>query len=202
MKKIVFATNNKHKVEEISQKLKGFDIQLLTLSEIGCNTEIPEDYDTLEANARQKARFIYDQYRLDCIADDTGLEVEALNGKPGVFSARYSIDEAPTIDESLRSQFNIAKLLREMNNKENRRACFRTVICYIESGVEHFFEGKVCGQITHRPAGDKGFGYDPVFIPDGYSQTFAQMDLSEKNKISHRAMAIEKFISYLLQKSE
>lgn len=200
MKKIVLATNNRHKVEEISARLKGSDIQILTLSDLGCITDIPEEYETLEENARQKARFIYNRYGIDCIADDTGLEVEALNGRPGVYSARYSVDEAPKIDEGLRSQYNIAKLLRELSNQENRRACFRTIICYIENGHEHFFEGKVCGQITHQPTGDKGFGYDSIFIPDGYNQSFAQMNMAEKNKISHRGKAIDKLIDYLLLK--
>jgi XTP/dITP diphosphohydrolase len=196
MKQLVIATNNKHKVEEIS-KLAGKNIHLLTLKDIGCNDEIPEDQDTLEGNAYQKALFIYDKFGYDCFADDTGLEVDALNGEPGVYSARYSKDEAPEIPEEKRSEYNIIKLLRKLQNKDNRKAAFRTSICLVENGKALFFEGKVEGHIINERHGKMGFGYDPVFVPNGYSKTFAEMDLDEKNKISHRSLATNKLLKYL-----
>jgi XTP/dITP diphosphohydrolase len=194
-KQFVFATNNKHKLEEISSIL-GDQIKLLSLSDIGCFDEIPEDHDTLESNAEQKAFYIYNKYHLDCFADDTGLEVEALNGRPGVYSARYSEDEAPEINKESRSEANIKKLLREMNGKLDRTAQFRTVICLIEGGKNYFFEGKIKGQVIDKKKGISGFGYDPVFIPDNYLLTFAELNLEEKNKVSHRAKAIAKLVEH------
>lgn len=196
MRELVIATNNKHKVEEIS-KLISNNIKLLTLKDIGCTEEIPEDQNTLEGNAQQKALFINNKYGYDCFADDTGLEVEALNGEPGVYSARYSKDEAPDIPEEKRSEYNIIKLLRKLNGISNRKAAFRTSICLIENGATHFFEGKAEGKIIDDRRGKMGFGYDPVFIPDGYNVTFAEMELEEKNKISHRSLATNKLMTYL-----
>ena len=198
-KQFVFATNNKHKLEEISSIL-GDQIKLLSLSDIGCFDEIPEDHDTLEGNAEQKAFHIFNKYHLDCFADDTGLEVEALHGKPGVHSARYSEDEAPKINKEFRHEANIKKLLREMQGKLNRSAQFRTIICLVENGRSNFFEGKIKGQIIDKKKGTSGFGYDPVFIPDNYFLTFAELNMDEKNKISHRAKAIEKLVEYLKSK--
>lgn len=197
MKKLVIATNNLHKVEEIKSKL-GNHFNFLTLKDIGCFDEIPEDHETLEENAIQKARYIFNKYGLDCIADDTGLEVEALNGRPGVYSARYSEKDSPNLPKELRAKANVEKLLSELKNHENRKAAFKTIICLIENGKEQCFEGKVDGAIINEIKGDMGFGYDPVFCPEGYAITFAQMPLDEKNKISHRGRALDKLASYLL----
>lgn len=186
---LVFATNNKHKLEEI-QALLGNSIKLLSLKDIECEEEIPEDFQTLEENASQKAWHIYNKYKKNCFADDTGLEVDFLNGKPGVFSARYA-------GEDKNPQANIDKVLKELNGTNNRKAHFRTVISLIIDGNELQFEGIVNGSIMHERHGSSGFGYDPVFLPDGYSLSFAQMNLTEKNKISHRAMAINKLVEYL-----
>jgi XTP/dITP diphosphohydrolase len=196
MKELVIATNNKHKVEEISNLLNS-KVKLLTLKDIGCFDDIPEDQDTLQGNAHQKANYIYQKFGYDCFADDTGLEVEALNGEPGEYSARYSIDEAPDIPENERSVYNIKKLLRKLKGQHNRKSAFRTSICLIEKGLSTYFEGKVEGNIIEETRGALGFGYDPIFIPDGYNITFAEMDLSEKNKISHRSIAIHKLLAYL-----
>ena len=192
MKEYIIATNNKHKVEEISQAL-GDTIKLVTLRELGCREEIPETSDTLKGNAQQKAQYIYNKFGKDCFADDTGLEVEALDGRPGVYSARYA-GERCSFDD------NINLLLDEMEGKTNRKACFKTVICLIEDGKEMFFEGKCEGVITTERYGNKGFGYDPVFIPKGYGESFAEMSKEEKNKISHRGIATRKLIEYLLKK--
>jgi XTP/dITP diphosphohydrolase len=194
-KQFVFATNNKHKLEEISSILRGH-LNLLSLADIGCFDEIPEDQDTLEGNAKQKAFYIYDKYHLDCFADDTGLEVEALDGRPGVYSARYSADEAPKMNKESRTEANIQKLLREMQGKLNRSAEFRTVICLVEGGKSILFEGKIKGRIINKKIGSSGFGYDPVFIPDNYFLTFAELNMEEKNKVSHRAKAIAKLVEY------
>ena len=196
LKKLVFATNNQHKLEEISA-IVGNSIELLSLKDIGCFDEIPEEQDTLEGNAIQKAEYIFQKYNLDCFADDTGLEVEVLDNKPGVYSARYSYYEFPNIPKEQRAEANMQKLLRELKGNNKRKADFRTVICLIEKGKQHLFEGKVEGEIIEKPRGMKGFGYDPIFVPDGYSTTFAEMDLVEKNKISHRAIAIDKLSKYL-----
>ena len=189
MKQLVFATNNVHKLDEIRAILNG-KVEVLSLSDIDCHADIPETADTLEGNARLKAEFIYRKYGLDCFADDTGLEVEALNGEPGVFSARYA-------GEGHDSQANMRKLLSEMSGKENRNAQFRTAICLIEGGKESIFEGIVKGRIIDEKRGADGFGYDPVFVPEGYSETFAEMGEEEKNRISHRARAVQKLCAYL-----
>lgn len=190
MKKLVFATNNAHKLEEI-RAILGDKVEILSLNDINCHADIPETADTLQGNAALKAQYIYENYGLDCFADDTGLEVEALNGAPGIYSARYAGGEGHD------SEANMKKLLSEMQDKENRRARFRTVICLIEGGKEHFFEGIVNGSIIRERKGGAGFGYDPVFMPDGYSETFAEMGNDEKNKISHRARAVQKLCEYL-----
>lgn len=196
MKKLVFVTNNNHKIEEIS-KLLDKKIKLLSLSDICCYDEIPETQNTIEGNALQKARYIYEKYGCNCFADDTGLEVAALNGRPGVYSARYSENEVHVNSNAERYEANINKLLSEMKGKTNRTASFRTVICLIEEGTNKFFEGKVNGTILHEKRGNSGFGYDPVFIPEGYNITFAEMSLDEKNQISHRSKAIEKLIKHI-----
>jgi len=187
---LVFATNNPHKLHEV-QHLLGKTITLKSLNEIGCNEEIQEDYDTLEENAIQKAEFIFNRYEISCFADDTGLEIDALNGEPGVLSARYAGD---TKD----SEENIKKVLRKLEGIENRTARFRTVIALIMDGKIHRFEGIVEGEILKEKQGYDGFGYDPVFRPQGFIQSFAEMPLSEKNKISHRAIATTKLVSFLL----
>lgn len=191
MKKLVFATNNAHKLDEI-RAILGDKIEILSLNDINCHADIPETADTLQGNAALKAQYIYENYGLDCFADDTGLEVEALNGAPGIYSARYAGGEGHD------SEANMKKLLSEMQNKDNRKARFRTVICLIEGGKERFFEGIVNGSIIRERKGGSGFGYDPVFMPDGYSETFAEMGNDEKNKISHRARAVQKLCDYLL----
>lgn len=191
MKKLVFATNNAHKLEEI-RAILGDKVEILSLNDINCHADIPETADTLQGNAALKAQYIYENYGLDCFADDTGLEVEALDGAPGIYSARYAGGEGHD------SEANMKKLLSEMQDKENRKARFRTVICLIEAGKEHFFEGIVNGSIIRERKGGAGFGYDPVFMPDGYSETFAEMGNEEKNKISHRARAVQKLCEYLL----
>ncbi len=190
MKKLVFATNNAHKLEEI-RAILGDKVEILSLNDIDCHADIPETADTLQGNAALKAQYIYENYGLDCFADDTGLEVEALNGAPGIYSARYAGGEGHD------SEANMKKLLSEMQDKDNRKARFRTVICLIEGGKEHFFEGIVNGSIIRERKGGAGFGYDPVFMPDGYSETFAEMGNDEKNKISHRARAVQKLCEYL-----
>ena len=191
MKKLVFATNNAHKLEEI-RAILGDKVEILSLNDINCHADIPETADTLQGNAALKAQYIYENYGLDCFADDTGLEVEALNGAPGIYSARYADGEGHD------SEANMKKLLSEMQDKENRKARFRTVICLIEDGKEHFFEGIVNGSIIRERKGGTGFGYDPIFMPDGYSETFAEMGNDEKNKISHRARAVQELCEYLL----
>jgi len=196
MRELVIATNNKHKVEEISKMISS-SIKLLTLSDIGCFEDIPEDQNTLEGNAQQKAMFVYDKFGYDCFADDTGLEVEALNGEPGVFSARYSKDEAPHIPEKNRPEYNMIKLLRKLNGITNRKAAFRTSICLIEKGKTRFFEGKIEGIVIDEKRGEMGFGYDPIFIPNGFNLTFAEMELDTKNKISHRSIATYRLLNYI-----
>lgn len=190
MKKLVFATNNAHKLEEI-RAILGDQVEVLSLKDIHCEADIPETADTLEGNAALKAEYVYRNYGLDCFADDTGLEVEALNGAPGIYSARYAGGEGHD------SEANMKKLLHEMEGQENRRAQFRTAICLIEGGKEHLFEGVVRGEIICHRRGTSGFGYDPVFVPEGYTETFAEMGNEEKNKISHRARAVQKLCAYL-----
>ena len=188
-KKFVFATNNAHKLEEVTAIL-GDKIELLSMKDIHCHADIPETADTLEGNALLKARYIFENYNMDCFADDTGLEVEALNGAPGVYSARYAGD-------AHNSEANMRKLLQDMEGIENRKAQFRTVFALIINGKEHLFEGIVKGEITKHRCGSSGFGYDPVFIPEGYTQTYAEMGNTLKNKISHRARATQKLCDYL-----
>lgn len=188
-KKLVVATNNAHKLKEIADILDE-KIELLSLKDINCHVDIPETADTLEGNARQKALYIYKNYGMDCFADDTGLEVEALNGAPGVFSARYA-------GEDHDSEANMQKLLRELKGKENRKAQFRTAICLIMNGKEYLFEGIVKGEIIEEKRGVTGFGYDPIFVPEGYDLTFAELGNDIKNTISHRARAIEKLCLFL-----
>lgn len=190
MKKLVFATNNAHKLEEI-RAILGDKVEILSLNDINCHVDIPETADTLEGNAELKAAYIYTNYGLDCFADDTGLEVEALNGAPGIYSARYAGGEGHD------SEANMKKLLTEMAGKTNRNAQFRTAICLIEKGNKHLFEGIVKGRIIEAKRGNSGFGYDPVFIPEGYNETFAEMGNTEKNKISHRARAVAALCEYL-----
>ena len=190
-KKLVVATNNAHKMEEISAIL-GDRIELLSLKDIQCFDDIPETADTLEGNARQKARYIADKYGMDCFADDTGLEVEALNGAPGVFSARYAGDGHD-------SEANMQKLLKELEGKENRKAQFRTAICLIMNGEEHLFEGIVKGEIISGKKGSQGFGYDPIFVPEGYDLTFSELGNDIKNTISHRARAVQRLCRFLLE---
>lgn len=173
-KKFVFATNNAHKLEEVTAIL-GDKIELLSMKDIHCHADIPETADTLEGNALLKARYIFENYNMDCFADDTGLEVEALNGAPGVYSARYAGD-------AHNSEANMRKLLQDMEGIENRKAQFRTVFALIINGKEHLFEGIVKGEITKHRCGSSGFGYDPVFIPEGYTQTYAEMGNTLKNK--------------------
>ncbi len=188
-KKLVFATNNPHKLNEV-KVLVGKDYEIVSLADIGCQEDMPETADTLEGNASQKASYIFTRYGLDCFADDTGLEVEALNGRPGVKSARYAGDENNPLK-------NIELLLSELDGKSNRKARFRTVIALIQGGEETRFEGIVQGKIILEKKGEGGFGYDSVFIPDGYDMTFAEMPLKLKNVMSHRARAIHKLVSYL-----
>ena len=190
MRKLVFATNNAHKLEEI-RAILGDKVEVLSLKDIQCDVDIPETADTLEGNAVLKAEYIYRHYGLDCFADDTGLEVEALNGAPGVYSARYAGGEGHD------SEANMRKLLAEMEGKTNRKSQFRTAICLIEGGAEHLFEGVVKGEIIEEKRGASGFGYDPVFMPEGYTETFAEMGSEEKNRISHRARAVQALCAYL-----
>jgi XTP/dITP diphosphohydrolase len=189
MKKIVFATNNAHKLEEV-RAIVGDRFEIIPLAQTGIIEEIPETADTLDGNALQKARYVFERTGLDCFADDTGLEVAALGGAPGVHSARYATDGHDF-------EANTRLLLHNMEGKEDRRARFRTAIILIEGGEEHLFEGRVEGEITCEPAGCGGFGYDPVFRPEGYEQTFAEMSADEKNAISHRARAVAKLVEYL-----
>ena len=188
--KIVFATNNKHNLEEIKDIL-GKDFEIVSLAEIGCHEDIPETGLTLEENARQKSTYIVEHYNHDCFADDTGLEVDALNGEPGVHSARYA--EGTDHD----SEANMRKLLSKMSNVKDRTARFRTVISLIINGVEHQFEGRVEGRIATEKHGTEGFGYDPIFIPEGYDKSFAELGEEVKNQISHRARAVKKLAEYL-----
>lgn len=189
MKKLVIATNNAHKLEEIKAIL-GNEFELLSLKDIHCDVDIPENSDTLEGNASQKSHYVYDNYGLDCFADDTGLEVEALGGAPGVHTARYATEGHDT-------DANTRKLLHELEGVKNRKARFRTIVSLIENGVEHQFEGIVNGEITEYKKGEKGFGYDPVFIPEGYTETFAELGVDVKNQVSHRSRAIAKLCEYL-----
>ena len=191
MKNIVFATNNKNKLQEI-RAIAGGEYNILSLSEIDCHDDIPETADTLEGNAMLKARWVKDRYGYDCFADDTGLEVEALDGRPGVYSARYA-------GKDCNSERNIDKLLAELEDKSCRKARFRTVIALIEGADSREFEGIIEGEIATERHGEGGFGYDKVFVPAGSSRTFAEMQAAEKNAISHRAIATARLIDYLKQ---
>lgn len=188
--KLVFATNNKHKLEEIRNILKHTNIEILCLKDLDFIGDIPETSETLEGNALQKARYIFEKYHLNCFADDTGLEVDCLGGAPGVFSARYAGEDCNFDD-------NINKLLKEMEGCKNRKACFKTVVALIIDGKEHLFFGKVSGEILSERKGNMGFGYDPVFQPDDYKKSFAEMSLEEKNSLSHRYHAIAKLKEFL-----
>ena len=187
--KIVFATNNSHKLEEISQIVNN-KFEILSLYDIDCHEDIPETADTLEGNALLKASYIYERYGLDCFADDTGLEVEALDNAPGVYSARYG-------GEDKNPEKNMNKLLSEMERQANRKARFRTVIALILNGEKHLFEGIINGTITETRKGNAGFGYDPIFQPEGYNETFAELGNDLKNRISHRAKATQQLIDFL-----
>lgn len=187
---LVFATNNQHKLDEIRQILDG-QIHILSLADIGCHVDIPETADTLQGNALQKARYVASHYNMDCFADDTGLEVETLDGAPGVHSARYAGGQGHD------SQANMDLLLHNMEKKSDRKARFRTVIALIIKGEEHLFEGIVNGKILTERHGTDGFGYDPVFQPDGFDCTFAEMTASQKNAISHRGRATQKLVQFL-----
>ena len=214
--KIVFATNNQHKLSEI-RSILGESIEVLSLKEIGCDVDIPETGTTLEENTLQKAQYVYDHYHIDCFADDTGLEVDALNGAPGVYSARYAaLPDNPVKSGnsgivSHDSEANMTRLLYELGNNNNRKARFRTVIALIQkkdvcpcgcTSIKeiHKFEGIVEGEIIRERRGGEGFGYDPIFQPDGYDQTFAELGMDIKNRISHRARATQKLADYLLKK--
>jgi len=186
---IVFATHNLHKTEEV-RAILGPNYIIRNLPELGC-PDIPETADTLKGNALQKAQYVVDHYRINCFADDTGLEVEALGNQPGVYSARYA-------GEGCSYQDNVLKLLREMHGVANRKACFKTVIALILDGKQYFFEGRVDGIILPEQRGTDGFGYDPVFLPDGFDQTFAEMSPAAKNSISHRGRAIQQLKEFLL----
>ena len=190
--KLNFATNNNHKLKEV-QEVLGDSFQIESLHELGIHEDIPENQQTLEGNALQKARFLYQKTGESCFADDTGLEVEALNGAPGVYSARYAGESKNSLD-------NMALLLKNMEGKQNRKARFRTVIALILDGKEYLFEGIVNGVITEQPRGTAGFGYDPLFVPDGFATTFAEMDSESKNAISHRGLAVEKLAAFLLKR--
>lgn len=208
--KIVFATNNQHKLSEI-RSILGESIEVLSLKDIGCDVDIPETGKTLEENALQKAQYVYDHYHISVFADDTGLEVDALNGAPGIYSARYASMEAGAHEASHDAEANMSRLLRELGENNNRRARFRTVIalilkknvcpCGCTSIKEiHQFEGIVEGQIIKERRGGEGFGYDPIFQPDGYEETFAELGMEIKNHISHRARAVKKLADFLLGK--
>ena len=189
MKKIVFATNNQHKLDEVKKITEGL-IEIVSLSDINCTDDIEETADTLEGNALLKARYIKEKFGFDCFADDTGLEVEVLNNAPGVYSARYA-------GVAHDSEANMQKLLDNMKGTDNRHARFRTVIALILNGKEYLFEGIVNGTIINEKRGESGFGYDPIFVPDTYSQTFAEMGNDIKNQISHRAEAVKKLTAFL-----
>lgn len=192
--KIIFATNNAHKLSEV-QAVLGDSFELVTPRMCGVEEDIPETAATLEGNASQKSHYLYEKTGLDCFADDTGLEVEALGGEPGVHSARYATDGHDFAA-------NNRLLLKNLEGKENRRARFRTVISLIEGGEEHLFEGIVEGHIIDHESGEEGFGYDPLFVPDGFDRTFAEMTAEEKNAVSHRGRAVRKLVAYLHEKQK
>jgi XTP/dITP diphosphohydrolase len=192
-RKLVIVTNNHYKLNEIKNILNN-RLDLLSLKDLNFNEHIPEEHSSLEENATGKALYIYNKYKIDCFADDTGLEIDALNGEPGVYSARYAGDQC-------NFENNINLVLRKMQGIKNRKARFRTIISLVEKGHIVNFEGSINGKIIKKKKGISGFGYDPIFQPDGYEQTFAEMTLDEKNKISHRAKAIEKLVNHLFRKN-
>lgn len=188
---LVFATNNAHKLEEVQQMVRGRFV-LKSLADIGCDDDIPETGVTFQENAQQKTDYLFQKYQVNCFGDDSGLEIDALNGEPGVYSARYS--------GSRDMEKNIDLVLEKLQDQENRKARFKTVISLFLNGEQHFFEGTVEGRIIASRTGTEGFGYDPIFIPEGYDQTFAEMSLEEKNKISHRSQAVAKLVGFLNSK--
>ncbi len=188
---LVFATNNQHKLQEL-QAILGDEFRLLSLKDIGCNEDIPEEQPTLEGNASQKSHYIFNKFGYNCFADDTGLEIDALNGEPGVYSARYAGEEKS-------AEANMEKVLRKMAKINRRKARFRTVISLIINGEEDLFEGVVNGEILFSKKGGSGFGYDPIFQPDGFEKSFAEMGMDEKNKISHRGRAVQKLVNFLAE---
>lgn len=187
--KLIFATNNEHKVLEV-RKVVGDKFEIMTLKEFGFHEDIPEPHDTLAKNAYEKSSVIHKRFNVNCFSEDTGLEVFSLNGEPGVISARYAGPQRSSTD-------NMALLLAKLVDKQNRQAQFRTVVSLILEGKEYQFEGIAKGNIIHSPRGNKGFGYDPIFVPKGYNKTFAEIDSTEKNMISHRAKAIKKLVEFL-----
>lgn len=186
---LIFATHNQHKTEE-AKEIAASAFHIKNLKDIGCFEEIPETADTLQGNALQKARYVHEHYHVNCFADDTGLEVEALDGRPGVYSARFA-------GEHCTYQDNVNKLLKEMEGKTNRKACFKTVVALILEDKEYLFEGRVDGKIIENQRGTSGFGYDPIFLPEGFDRTFAEMNDEEKNSISHRGRAMRKMMDFL-----
>ena len=196
MKTLVFASNNAHKLEEI-RAILGNKFDVKSLKDIGCNVDIPETGTTFRENALQKARYVKEHFGFDCFADDSGLQVEALGGEPGVYSARYAVKNGRQVTAGNKDDTNMDVLLEKLAGEENRKACFRTCIALIYEGETHFFDGVVEGHIITEKRGDGGFGYDPLFVPDGYEKTFAEMGNEVKNNISHRAKAVEKLAEFL-----
>lgn len=196
MKTLVFASNNAHKLEEI-RAILGNKFDVKSLKDIGSNVDIPETGTTFRENALQKARYVKEHFGFDCFADDSGLQVEALGGEPGVYSARYAVKNGRQVTAGNKDDANMDVLLEKLAGEENRKACFRTCIALIYEGGTHFFDGVVEGHIITEKRGDGGFGYDPLFVPDGYEKTFAEMGNEVKNNISHRAKAVEKLAEFL-----
>lgn len=196
MKTLVFASNNAHKLEEI-RAILGNKFDVKSLKDIGCNVDIPETGTTFRENALQKACYVKEHFGFDCFADDSGLQVEALGGEPGVYSARYAVKNGRQVTAGNKDDANMDVLLEKLAGEENRKACFRTCIALIYEGETHFFDGVVEGHIITEKRGDGGFGYDPLFVPDGYEKTFAEMGNEVKNNISHRAKAVEKLAEFL-----
>ena len=196
MKTLVFASNNAHKLEEI-RAILGNKFDVKSLKDIGCNVDIPETGTTFRENALQKARYVKEHFGFDCFADDSGLQVEALGGEPGVYSARYAVKNGRQVTAGNKDDANMDVLLEKLAGEENRKACFRTCIALIYEGETHFFDGVVEGHIITEKRGDGGFGYDPLFVPDGYEKTFAELGNEVKNNISQRAKAVEKLAEFL-----
>lgn len=192
MKQLVFATNNQYKTEEVKTLLAG-KYEVLNLKDIGCSTDIPETADSFAGNAGLKTSFVFENFNLDCFGDDSGLEVEALNNEPGIYSARYAGERGDAA--------NLQLVLQKMEGQPNRKARFKTVISLLQGGKEFLFEGLVNGTLRETPAGNSGFGYDPIFEPEGYQQTFAEMTMEQKNEISHRAIAMRKLIAFLKEQA-